>query len=130
MNPRLVKLKRILILDLPLQQSAFLWGGRKTGKSTFLQDHYPGSVYYDLLKNDLFIELSTRPEKLREEVLHLTKKQLKQPIIIDEVQRVPALLNEIHWLIENTEASFILEAEPGGFISSRLFTQRSLNLIS
>jgi len=51
---------------------------------------------------------SKEPHILREEILALPEEALKHPIIIDEVQKIPPLLDEIHWLIENTEASFIL----------------------
>ena len=103
-----VKFDRSLKLDLPKGQSAFLWGARKTGKSTFLKDHYPNAEYYDLLKSELFLELSRDPSVLRQEVLALSEEKLAEPIIVDEVQRVPELLDEIHWMIENTAAYFIL----------------------
>ncbi|ETO94528.1 hypothetical protein [Legionella oakridgensis] len=41
--------KRQLKMDLPKHQSAFLWGARQTGKSSFLKSNYPKSIYYDLL---------------------------------------------------------------------------------
>ena len=43
-----MKVKRFLSLKLPLGQSTFLWGPRNSGKSTYLRDHFPGSIYYDL----------------------------------------------------------------------------------
>jgi hypothetical protein len=61
----------------------------------------PDSVRYDLLQTDLFLELLKRPFLLREQLLAAAAKQLKGPVIIDEVQKVPQLLDEIHWLIEN-----------------------------
>lgn len=100
--------KRLLKINLPRRQSAFLWGARKTGKSTYLHMQFPQSVCYQLLKTDVFIKLAKEPHLLREEVLALSEEALTYPIIIDEVQKVPALLDEIHWLIENTEAQFIL----------------------
>lgn len=108
MNSELVKYKRLLIMDIPVGQSAFLWGARKTGKSTYLRVHFPKSTYYDLLKSDLYERYSKEPHLLREEVLALDSNQLSCPIIIDEVQKIPMLLNEVHWLIENTSAYFIL----------------------
>lgn len=95
-------------MDLPQHQSAFLWGARKTGKSTYLTQHFPHSIKYDLLKTDELTRLLTAPHLLREELLALTPKELKYPVIIDEIQKVPALLNEVHWLIENKKISFIL----------------------
>ena len=99
---------RLLIIDLPERQSAFLWGARKTGKSTYLKAKYPNATFYDLLKADNYLRLLSEPHLLREEILALPKKQLHLPIIIDEIQKIPALLDEVHWLIENTSAKFIL----------------------
>lgn len=108
MSSELEHLKRYSKLVLPAKQSLFLWGARKVGKSTFLRQHYPDAVYYDLLKMDVFLSLLKTPSSLREEILALDATALEQPIIIDEIQKIPELLNEIHWLIENTKASFIL----------------------
>ncbi|MCX7120884.1 MAG: AAA family ATPase [Gammaproteobacteria bacterium] len=103
-----MSIKRLAKIDLPAHQSAFLWGARKTGKSTFLHENYPDSVWYDLLKRDELTRLMKSPHLLREELLALPKARLKQPVIIDEIQKVPALLDEVHWLIENKKFSFIL----------------------
>ncbi len=100
--------QRYLTMDLPVGQSVFLWGARKTGKSMYLKNNYPDSIYYDLLNTDVYWRLLKQPSLLREEVLALSEQDLVQPIVIDEVQRVPELLNEVHWLIENTAAYFIL----------------------
>jgi len=99
---------RLLKIELPKRQSAFLWGPRKTGKTTYLRASFPGSLTYDMLQTDLFLELTKRPFLLREQLLAADPKQLKEPVIIDEVQKVPQLLDEIHWLIENKGLRFIL----------------------
>lgn len=101
-------ISRLLKIKPPKGQSAFLWGPRKTGKTTFLRAAFPDSLNYDLLKTDLFFELVKRPFLLREQLLAASTKQLKEPVIIDEVQKVPQLLDEIHWLIENNGLQFIL----------------------
>ena len=101
-------LTRLLIIKLPKGQSAFLWGPRKTGKTTFLSAAFPESLRYDLLQTDIFLEFVKRPFLLREQLLALSPKQLKEPVIIDEVQKVPQLLDEIHWLVENKGLRFIL----------------------
>jgi len=62
-------INRILDLDLPTGQSAFLWGPRKSGKSTLLKQKFPNSLVYDFLKTDLFLEFSKRPALLREQLL-------------------------------------------------------------
>jgi predicted AAA+ superfamily ATPase len=105
---RKMEFKRLLIMDLPKRQSAFLWGARKTGKSTYLKEHFPHSLMIDLLFNEVQRHYLASPESLRSELINLDAKQAMYPIIIDEVQKVPALLDEIHWLIENTKLSFIL----------------------
>jgi len=116
--------KRLLNLALPPRQSIFLWGARQTGKSSYLKKTFPRSVYYDLLNTQQLVRFTKSPHLLREEVLAIEGEQLKQPIIIDEVQKVPELLNEIHWLIENTEAQFILCGS-----SARKFKTQQINLL-
>ena len=101
-------IRRILEMDLPKGQSAFLWGPRKTGKTSYLRTVFPKSLVYDMLQTDLFLEFVKRPFLLREQVLATEPQRLKEPIIIDEVQKVPQLLDEIHWLIENKGFQFIL----------------------
>src|SRR3990167_858612 len=99
---------RILSLVLVDRKSAFLWGARQTGKSTYLKTYFPQSHRYDLLKSDVCARLEKNPHLLREEILALPGEQLKHPIVIDEIQKIPKLLDEVHWLIENTKAQFIL----------------------
>ncbi len=101
-------LKRILDIRLPRRQSAFLWGARKTGKTTYLKERFPNSLVYDFLKTDLFLEISKNPSLLRERLLAKENSILKEPIILDEVQKVPQVLDEVHWLIENKGLRFIL----------------------
>ena len=101
-------LKRILGLNLPPKQSAFLWGARKTGKTTYLKNKFPNSLIYDFLKTDLFLEISKNPALLRERILAKENSVLKEPIILDEVQKVPQVLDEVHWLIENKGLRFVL----------------------
>jgi len=104
----MVYIKRILDLSLPQGQSAFLWGPRKTGKTSYLKNHFPESILFDFLKTDLFFEISKNPSLLRERLLAKDDKILKQPIILDEVQKVPQVLDEVHWMIENKGFRFIL----------------------
>ena len=101
-------IERILDIRLPERQSTFLWGPRKTGKTTYLKRHFPDSLIYDFLKTDFFIEISKNPALLRERLLAKHKKILKYPIILDEVQKAPLVLDEVHWLIENKGLRFIL----------------------
>jgi predicted AAA+ superfamily ATPase len=86
-------------------ESAFLWGARQTGKSTLLKMLYPDAQYFDLLLNDEFERLQRNPALLREILLSVDPSSMT---IIDEIQRIPALLNEIQWLIVNHNRKFIL----------------------
>ena len=63
---------------------------------------------YDFLRSELVIELSKRPSALREQLLARRPEDLARPVILDEVQKVPAVLDEVHWLIENKGLRFIL----------------------
>jgi predicted AAA+ superfamily ATPase len=100
--------KRLIGLPNPGVESFFLWGARQTGKSTLLREHYRDSgLWIDLLKSDEFRRYTARPELLRQEVGAL-KSDPHQQIVIDEIQKVPALLDEVHWLIENTGSRFVL----------------------
>jgi len=101
-------IKRVLEISLPPRQSAFLLGPRKTGKSTYLSLNFPNSVVYDFLQTDLFLEFSKQPSLLRERVLAKNDYALEHPVILDEVQKVPQVLDEVHWLIENKGLRFIL----------------------
>ncbi len=96
-------IKRLFQLNLPRHQSAFLWGPRKVGKSYWIRHSLPEAKVIDLLKTDVFAEYVSRPSLLRERY-----QNHKGLIVIDEVQKAPALLDEVHWLIENKGLSFLL----------------------
>ena len=99
---------RFLDIDLPAHQSAFLWGARKVGKSTYLKARYPRSIVYDFLRTDLFLDLVKRPSLLREQLSAKDEAVLAEPVILDEVQKIPGILDEVHWLIENKGLRFVL----------------------
>jgi len=94
---------RLLNIQLPAGQSAFLWGPRKVGKSYWITHHMQEAILIDFLKTDIFADYISRPALLRERY-----SETSQRIIIDEVQMVPDILNEVHWLIENKNISFLL----------------------
>lgn len=96
---------RILSLEEIQDDSLFLWGARQTGKSTLLKTLFPKARYYDLLNANLFRSLSRNPSLMREQLMLLPEGSL---VIIDEVQKVPDLLDEVHWLIQNQGLHFIL----------------------
>lgn len=114
-------LNRILTLSEVSEDSLFLWGSRQTGKSTLLRTLFPQARYYDLLKTDVRTRLQIHPALLREECLMLEEGDI---VIIDEVQKVPALLDEVHWLIENKGLHFILSGS-----SARKLRRSGANLL-
>jgi predicted AAA+ superfamily ATPase len=88
------------------QQSFFLFGPRGTGKSTWLKHHHPEALLLDLLDPEVFRAYSAKPERLREVV---EAQGLGTTIIVDEIQKLPQLLDVVHLLMESREGlRFIL----------------------
>jgi uncharacterized protein len=87
------------------KESTFLWGARQTGKSTLLKKNYPDATYFDLLLSGDYDRLLRNPSVLRE---ILENPGFSSPVIIDEIQRIPSLLNEVQWIIVNRDIQFIL----------------------
>ncbi len=79
------------------RSSAFILGPRGTGKSTWLRHALPDALIINLLRPEAYRELSARPERLRHQVAGSSSVD----VIIDEVQRVPELLNVVHDLMES-----------------------------
>ncbi len=102
--------KRIIDLGLCNRHSCFLWGPRQTGKSTLLRTHFPDAIVYDLLLSGEYRRLLQNPGLIRQELQQrkLTGTNQDTPIIIDEIQKVPDLLDEVHWMIERMGLRFIL----------------------
>ena len=96
---------RDLSLPPPGKETFFLWGPRQTGKTTLLTRAYPDARWVDLLKADEYRRYLERPELLREE---LARGPVPRQIVIDEVQKIPALLDEVHWLHEHRKVRFAL----------------------
>ena len=99
---------RNLALPAPREETFFLWGPRQIGKSTLLKQRYPRSRWLDLLKADEFRRYAANPELLRQEIEGQARPAAGDQIVIDEIQKVPALLDEVHWLIENRGLHFAL----------------------
>jgi len=117
-----MEFKRLIKLDLSDCKGLFLFGPRQTGKSYWLRKKFPKSIYYDLLLSDLYFKLSRSPQLLREELL--AQKTIKRPIIIDEIQKLPKLLDEVHYLMERHQMKFILTGS-----SARKIKKGSANLL-
>lgn len=101
------------------RRSMFLFGPRQTGKSTLLKQLFPGAVLYDLLQADTFRELAARPELVRQ---RLGPEKL---VIVDEIQRLPALLNEVHSMLSGDRTlRFVLTGS-----SARSLRRGGVNLL-
>jgi uncharacterized protein len=99
--PRLLDLQKDLAT-----RSVFLFGPRQTGKTTFLRNAFPHSPYYDLLRGDVFLRLTREPGRLAQELEAAVP--LAGPVVIDEIQKLPVLLDEVHHLIESKGLRFVL----------------------
>ena len=98
-------IERICHIDSELDDSIFLFGARQTGKSTFLRQKFPASIYVDLLDTTLRGRFKRRPALLYE---MLSDKSEGTLVIIDEIPEVPELLNEVHRLMSEKGLVFIL----------------------
>lgn len=94
------------MITLPKKHSFFLFGPRQTGKSTLLKSVFgpEETLYYDLLRSEEYRRFTREPSLFREEVR--ARDNRKTHVIVDEIQRVPELLNEIHSLIEGERPPF------------------------
>ena len=113
-------INRILRVDLPPNRSAFLWGPRKTGKTTLLRQQFSKAFFIDLLDYDLFLTLTQRPTQLRQ----IIGAQPSKTVVIDEIQKTPHLMDEVHWLMENKDYQFIMSGS-----SARKFRRGNVNLL-
>ena len=112
--PRLLNLERLLE-----KKSHFLLGPRQTGKSFLIAQSLTDSRVYDLLDTSVYLGLSHRPQRLAEEI---TPKD--RIVVIDEIQRLPMLLNEVHRLIEQRGIRFLLTGS-----SARRLRHGGVNLL-
>ena len=96
---------RIFDIENRLDEAMFLFGGRQVGKSTLLRERFPKAVYIDLLNSEVRNRFRQHPEEFRESLLRLPPETL---VIVDEIQKVPDLLDEVHWLMVNNGLFFIL----------------------
>ena len=114
-------IERYLTLNDANEDSIFFFGARQTGKTTLLKQLFPSARYYDLLKSNEFERLSRSPYLLREELQDCPENEL---VIIDEIQKLPVLLDEVHWLIVNCNLRFILTGS-----SARKLRRTGVNLL-
>lgn len=113
--------KRLLKKPLESNRSFFLFGPRGTGKTSWLRSQVPSALYIDLLNQEIFFDLLVNPHKIEQ----MIPQGMKEWIIIDEVQKIPALLNEVHRMIENQRFKFILTGS-----SARTLKRQGTNLLA
>ena len=118
-----MSINRLLDLnDLLKKKSFFLFGPRSTGKSTLVKEQLLNSAgIIDLLDSRLFLRLSSAPHEI-EEIIDALEASL---IVVDEIQRIPELLNEVHRLIENRKIRFLLTGS-----SARKLKRGNANLLA
>ena len=102
-------------------RSFFLFGPRGTGKTTWLRRRMPDAPFINLLRSDFYTPLSAEPGRLRT----LVPREYRGWVVIDEVQRIPALLDEVHDLIESRSLKFILTGS-----SARALRRKGVNLLA
>jgi predicted AAA+ superfamily ATPase len=112
---------RLLKLPFHNKSSVLLLGPRGTGKTLWVKSLLPKALYFDLLEFSLYSQLLAQPDRLYD----LIPKGFKDWIIIDEVQRVPELLNEVHRLIEHKHYKFVLTGS-----SARSLKRKGVNLLA
>ena len=113
--------ERLLKITDVQEDSVFLFGARQTGKTTLLLQLFPNSRFYDLLESDVYERMKRNPSLLRQE-LSLAKEG--DIVIIDEIQLIPELLNEVHWLIARQGLHFILSGS-----SARKLKRKGVNTL-
>jgi len=109
------------IIKYPDNKSFFLFGPRGTGKTTWVKKTFPDAAYIDLLESRLFNNLLADPQRLE----NFIPINFKDWIIIDEVQKIPELLDEVHRLIEDKKHKFILTGS-----SARKLRRKGYNLLA
>ena len=97
--------KRLFDIESKLDEAMFLFGARQTGKSTLLKERFKGKIYYDLLDPELRKFFKRNPNALKEA---LQSKPAGTLVIIDEIQKVPELLDIVHSLMVESGLWFIL----------------------
>ena len=112
---------RLLEINPSIQASFFLFGPRGTGKTSWLKTHLSNVIYYDLLDHEVYTRLLAWPKRIAEDI----PNHFNGWIIIDEIQKAPVLLDEVHRLIETRHLRFILTGS-----SARKLKQKGVNLLA
>jgi predicted AAA+ superfamily ATPase len=113
--------KRLLEAPLRFKSSFFLFGPRGTGKTSWTKATFPNALFFDLLSMSTYLEFLQNPSILEEKI----PKGFDDWIVIDEIQKIPDLLNEVHRLIESRRYRFILTGS-----SARSLRRKGVNLLA
>lgn len=108
-------------INIPRDKSFFLFGPRGTGKSSWVRATFPRGIYLDLLAAELHNDLLAHPSRLG----HLVPEGFADWVILDEIQKIPALLDEVHRLIETRRLRFVLTGS-----SARKLRRSGTNLLA
>ena len=95
--------RRLDIAGILKNKSCFLWGPRQTGKSFLTAQTLKGIQIYDLLDSQVFLDLSRNPKQLGQD-----RQPGESIVVIDEIQKLPSLMDEVHRLIETKSLRFLL----------------------
>jgi predicted AAA+ superfamily ATPase len=109
------------LIEPPKEKSFFLFGPRGTGKTTWVKSEFANAIYLDLLEAELFNDFLANPQRLE----NFIPKNFDDWVVIDEIQRIPELLNEVHRLIEKSKYKFILTGS-----SARKIRKKGVNLLA
>ncbi|MCE9635271.1 MAG: AAA family ATPase [Planctomycetes bacterium] len=109
------------LLHPPSKQSFFLFGPRGVGKTAWLHEKLPGALFFDLLDHHVYAQLLAAPQRLGDQI----PRGHEDWVVVDEVQRAPELLNEVHRLIESRRLKFALTGS-----SARKLRGRGVNLLA
>lgn len=112
---------RLLEINQASKHSYIIFGPRGTGKTTWLMKFFPDAIYLDLLDDGTYTELLARPTRLADKI----PDGFTGWVVLDEIQKIPALLNEVHRLIEHNNIRFILTGS-----SARQLRQKGTNLLA
>lgn len=120
-HPTSLEFDRLLKINPEEKQSYFLFGPRGVGKTSWLRTHFPEALFFDLLHDKTYTSLLADPSRLGD----LIPSDYKGWVIIDEIQKAPALLDEVHRLIESRKLRFILTGS-----SARKLRRQGVNLLA
>ena len=114
-------ISRIIHIPLQYNKSFFLLGPRGTGKTVWVKASMPNCFYINLLDSEQYLALAALPKRIEEFI----PPNFTDWIVIDEIQKIPLLLNEVHRLIEEKKYKFVLTGS-----SARSLRKKGVNLLA